>query len=467
MHTFSPDSILAARFHNAQAGLELIDIVDAALPVTRVTAEVLAQDSKGLPLTEEFVLRLVDHQMTSPRGIAGVLGLPKAMVDQTIAQLFGSDDLRWARLAAGSTEDQPNLRLTDKGRNTALTAASVAPVRTSQSVLFDQMRWKAAPYDGRTTIPRGQAVDDGMIMLPAARSGPVDDGDITAAELTALLRENGRTDREILQVRSIIQTPARRVLPVKLLVYADPQRTDIELGMVIDGERSQPHELELLGHGGAKALGITVAPPPERPLLDPDLEKKRVPLQEVTQQRTAEAAVQLGSPRPVPGPPEASQTPRDDEIRAIGVFEHPEVLGEALTSARRRLLIIAPWIKNAIITTDFLRKLEGRLTKNVTIDIAYGYEEDDTKTDPAAVRKLTNLADRYKDKFTFTRLKSTHAKILVYDDVWVTTSFNWLSFKGDPDRTYRMEEGSLVRNRQNADTQYARYLQMIKEQRRS
>ncbi|CAM5270171.1 hypothetical protein SGLAM104S_02582 [Streptomyces glaucescens] len=44
--------------------------------------------------------------------------------------------------------------------------------------------------------------------------------------------------------------------------------------------------------------------------------------------------------------------------------------------------------------------------------------------------------------------KSTLAKVLVYDDVWVTTSFNWLSFKGDLDRTYRMEEGSLVRNRQ-------------------
>jgi hypothetical protein len=29
-----------------------------------------------------------------------------------------------------------------------------------------------------------------------------------------------------------------------------------------------------------------------------------------------------------------------------------------------------------------------------------------------------------------------------------------------------MEEGSLVRNRHNADAQYTRYLQMIKEQRR-
>lgn len=100
------------------------------------------------------------------------------------------------------------------------------------------------------------------------------------------------------------------------------------------------------------------------------------------------------------------------------------------------------------------------------MDIAYGYEENDTKTDPASVRKLTNLADRYRDKLSFTRLKSTHAKVLVYDDVWVTTSFNWLSFKGDPERTYRMEEGSLVRNRQIADTQYARYLELIADQRR-
>ncbi|MEU1458505.1 hypothetical protein [Streptomyces avermitilis] len=100
------------------------------------------------------------------------------------------------------------------------------------------------------------------------------------------------------------------------------------------------------------------------------------------------------------------------------------------------------------------------------VDIAYGYEENDTKTDPAAVRKLNNLAARYPGKFTFTRLKSTHAKILVYDDVWVTTSFNWLSFKGDPDRTYRMEEGSLVRNRKTAEAQYTRYLELIDDQRR-
>ncbi|GAB2766454.1 hypothetical protein [Streptomyces bullii] len=465
MPSFSPDSLLAVRFRNARPGLELVTIVDAALPVALLTAEVLAQDSKDLPLMEEFVLRLVDQGVNSQRGISGMLGLPERMVDQTVADLFHSDSLKWAPSAQGADSGSRALRLTDRGRVTVQKAAAVAPVRVNQPLVYDQVLWKVAPYYRHTTLRRGQAEDDGLIMLPSARSGPVDDSDITAADITALLRENGTTDREVLQVKTITQAPSRRVLPVKILVYADEERSEIQLGVVVDGELSHAHELALIGHGGAKALGITVAPPPERPVLEPDLERARVPLQEVIQHRAEQAAFQLGAQSPTPAPPAAPQ-PQADEIRAIGVFEHPEILDEALTHARRRLLIISPWIKNAIITTTFLSKLETRLARGVKVDIAYGYEDNDTKTDPAAVRKLNNLAARHQDKFTFTRLKSTHAKVLVYDDVWVTTSFNWLSFKGDPDRTYRMEEGSLVRNRQITGAQYTRYLELIDEQRR-
>ncbi|MFI0263962.1 hypothetical protein ACH4OW_33670 [Streptomyces sp. NPDC017056] len=267
MPTFSPNSLLAARFRNARPVHELITIIDAALPVALLTAEVLAQDSKRLPLMNEFVLRLVDHNMTSVNRISGTLGLPKTMVDQTVASLFRTDDLMWGPPTDDETRT-PGLRLTAKGRITAREAADIVPVRVSQPLVLDQMLWKAVPYDRRITLQRGQAEEDGMIMLPAARSGRVDDGDITA-----LLRENGTTDREVLQVKSIHQTKARRVLPVKLLVYADQDRADIQLGVAVDGELSQTHELALIGHGGAQALGITVAPPPERPALDPELER--------------------------------------------------------------------------------------------------------------------------------------------------------------------------------------------------
>ncbi|MGW4891024.1 phospholipase D-like domain-containing protein [Kitasatospora sp. NPDC004240] len=464
MPDFSPDSLLAVRFSDARSGLELVAIVDAGLPVALITADVLAQDRKRLPLLDEFVLRLVNNKVTTEQAITGLLGVPERMVTQVVAQHFSDDYLTYALPRPGADPAYRNLRLTGRGEQTARELAAITPVRVEQPLVYDQLLWKARPYDRHTVIPRGQADEHDMILLPAAKSGPVESGDISAADINALLRERGNNDREVLQVRGLTQAKARRVMPAKILVYANPDRTDIELGVVVDGELSHAHELALIAAGGAKALGITVEPAPERPILEPELEQVRVPLTEVTQQRAERAAVQLSSSGPLSDVVSES-APMEPEIRAIGVFEHPDILDEALTHARTRILIISPWIKKAIITTEFLGKLETRLNRGVKVNIAYGYEENDTKSDPIAIRRLENLAARYPDKFEFSRLKSTHAKVLVFDDVWVTTSFNWLSFKGDRNRTYRMEEGSLICDKKHADAKYQRYLDLIGQQR--
>jgi len=42
-------------------------------------------------------------------------------------------------------------------------------------------------------------------------------------------------------------------------------------------------------------------------------------------------------------------------------------------------------------------------------------------------------------------LGNTHAKVLIKDSEFAAiTSFNWLSFKGDPHRTFRDEQGTLL-----------------------
>lgn len=77
---------------------------------------------------------------------------------------------------------------------------------------------------------------------------------------------------------------------------------------------------------------------------------------------------------------------------------------------------------------------------------------------------MENLARRYSEHFTFTRIRNTHAKVLIFDDTWISTSFNLLSFRGDPSRTYRMEEGTLVRDLAIADAQYERLIQRIRDE---
>src|ERR1035438_3029530 len=79
---------LQRRFGNARPGMQLIAVEDAAIPVTVVRADVLAQKKKEPPLTEEFTLRYVALGVNNPEDIAEYLGLDSAhILEATAAQL--------------------------------------------------------------------------------------------------------------------------------------------------------------------------------------------------------------------------------------------------------------------------------------------------------------------------------------------------------------------------------------------
>lgn len=463
--SFSAETLLALRFRSARPGLELVAVVEAAIPVAMLTADVLAQDRKPLPLLDEFLLRLVQADIDTEEGITGFLGLQQTMVTGAIADNLSQDNLTYAPATSARPSSRQPLRLTGRGAQAARDLASITPQDLSLPLVYDQVLCKVRPYDRNAIISRNQADEDSLLLLPASRTTPVESSDISASEINSLFRDRGDVGREVLLVKKVTQSKARRVMPVKLLVYADQRRADIQLAVVVDDELSPAHELALLNQGGAAALGIHIDPAPQRPSLEPELEKARVPLHEVIRQHETAAGERLSEAQATPSGPEiAART--HEEVRAVSVFEHPDLLDEALTRASRRILIISPWVKRAVVRTDFLSKLEGRLRRGVTVCIAHGYEDDDSDSDPDAIRKLENLAKRFPKHFTLVRVKSTHAKILIFDDVWIATSFNWLSFRGDRDRTYRMEEGTLVRSQQAADAQYQRYLDQIARDRK-
>ena len=89
-----------------------------------------------------------------------------------------------------------------------------------------------------------------------------------------------------------------------------------------------------------------------------------------------------------------------------------------------------------------MRNLEQLLRNGVKVYIGYGI--GDGKFDPAPVRKLNQLADKYSN-FAFKDFGNTHAKVLISDLKFVVVSrFNWLSFKGDPEATFREEQGIKI-----------------------
>ena len=134
-------------------------------------------------------------------------------------------------------------------------------------------------------------------------------------------------------------------------------------------------------------------------------------------------------------------------VRGLDVHEHAPLLEQALRESKQRLLIISPWIRAKVVNRSFVRQLENLLKLNVKVFIGYGLGEEDAQmndSDRRAEQDLKKLAGQY-GHFSFIRLGDTHAKILISDRRFiVTTSFNWLSFRGDPNRTFRDEQGMFV-----------------------
>jgi hypothetical protein len=431
--------------------LQLIAVEDAAIPVTIVRTDVLAQERKPLPIVEEFVLRFVDADVGSAEEVAGLLGLRSDLVLQASAIQVSENNLR---RSTGDAE----LGLTRQGLEVVRNLAATQPVLKQLPVVFDRLTWRLADHARSSLITKKDAQDRGLTLVPAARKARIGLDDITAEAFNSLLKtRDGREKRvEILRVRKVSPN-THRYLPVQLLVYGDASRRELGLAVCIEGELATGHGLALDSINAVERLGLSVAEPEPRPRMDEDLESQRVSAEEVE--------VFVSS-----NPDDATDIRQEQdleqlEVRSVSMLEHADLLAQALNDARQRLLIISPWVKSAVVTTDFLNKLERRLRMGVEVTIAYGFGRNDSKSDQPALSSLDNLASRYAAKFRFARLKNSHAKILIFDDHWVNTSFNWLSFRGDAERTYRMEEGTLVKLSNRVDQAYDRYRALVEEQR--
>ncbi|WP_146176504.1 phospholipase D-like domain-containing protein [Rhodococcus sp. OK519] len=422
-------------------------VVDAAVPVTILRVDVLAQERKPIPLLDEFILRFVHAGVLEIDEIASLLGLQREQVVATVADQISSNNL--ARESSG------RLGLTALGLEAARNLAAVQPVLTQLNVPFDRLVWDAQAYARSSLIKKRDAQEAGLELLPAKKNSRIDLNALTVERFNQLIESGDDRMRqvEVLRVRKIASQHLHLYMPAQLLIYGDPGTGEVELGLCINGDLQPAHGLELAAAEAAAKLGIAVAAPDPRPRLGPELEQQRVASDQVEIIRAAGERPRTGKAEALERPPKRIE---EIAVRSVDVHEHSQLLTKALNAAKQRLLIIAPWVKGGVVNTDFVAALERRLRAGVEVHIGHGYGPDDRGSDGSALQRLDNLAKRF-ERLRVVRLQNTHAKILIFDDVWITTSFNWLSFRGDPDRTYRMEEGTLVQIASEVDKAFVRY----------
>src|SRR5262249_27805508 len=117
--------------------------------------------------------------------------------------------------------------------------------------------------------------------------------------------------------------------------------------------------------------------------------------------------------------------------RVLRDGQHRDALWLGLRAARQRLVITSDQLGPEVLDAQFFHRLEERLQAGVSVALIYRrLTEAAVQAGSTVEEQLRALAASYPDRLRLASGGPTHAKVLVYDDVAVVSSFNFLSFDG-------------------------------------
>jgi hypothetical protein len=447
-----------AQKYASRPGYDLVSYGAVGLPFYRIAITAHVLEHKPIGPFAEYALRAVGAGITETGEIERLLGLDAAVVDVTLADLVSSDDLALQRDAIS---DGGILVLTPKGRTTLESTTAIVPEEAVIEIDYDGLLRKPVPYIERWLAPV-ELEKQGLREIPPSPTRPPDlkDIDIAAVEnLIRILGDRREAKRELLTFKALERR--RRFQPAVALVYRGQDATDVQVGFAIDGILSPDHEdafarsrskRKLIGGDGIEPAEAVIARIVGKQVLRQARPVSTEPGQVVELSGSGEELIVE------PADPDAEIAAKPAPLQMLQTYEHPSYLQLALKGAQDRLLIISPWVRRSVVSRQFVDDLETKLKDGVDVFIGWGFaglQEDDSDIDRNVLADLEQLKERYPWTLNFRRLGNTHAKILICDNRFmIVTSFNWLSFKGDPKRTFRDERGMYVEITDQIESQF-------------
>lgn len=463
---------LAQKNANTVAGYDLVKYFEAACPVYKIELKFTMQKKKPLSILQEFILRFLKENVTSTDTICAFLGINPDVVFNAIADLRANDLL---------TVDiyRENLKLTDKGRKVLEKASVIVPEELSFSVMMDGLTGDVF-IDTKRYYKGNELRDNTMIPLKTAFDRPSIE-DISYENLNNAIKQyrisNGKNsffEGDLLSINEVekVYTEYKKIY---VLVYYNYEKETMELRAFEKSVRRQEYETIILRMQNENLHQIDfdkktiVDELNERPLLNSipkeiieeaeEFENKKGDYQkqidalktqiiDFNEQIDSEAVPEkeritaTQQVRILKKQLEELQYKQESANRILNTYDHRPLLLKALKDAQKQVIIVSPWIKRSGVNNEVLLLIEKALQKKVQVVIGYGIS-DEQDSDPKILKQLENMQKKkYGNYLTLVSLNNTHEKVLICDnDFLVITSFNWLSFRGDPKFGFRQETG--------------------------
>lgn len=458
---------LAERYAYDRDGFDLVDYGEIGLPCWRMRVRCDALAPKAISAFEEVLLRGLALGINDPADLGLMLGLDDRLLDAAMATLIGES---WIESTA-----RGQYALTTRGTDVLTAAAQIVPVERVVPLDYDGLLRETTIVDDVLTPKQLAAAGIREVPPHPARKPDLPELRTQSAAIQRLLRAAAHGRDQETHLLGIKQVDRRdRVFRRGLaLVYRACTGGRVQVAIVVDDEPSPRHEEAVARAQLVERLGLDRALQRRKPSAMPaDIPEAIAQRLDLAAEAQARSRIHVAHTREDLEADEHARKRAEQElndaradlrklpVRTVPTYEHPRLLNLALRSSKKRLLLISPWIRDAIVDQTFLRRLRGRLAAGTEVYIGYGIADDPAADiDRGAREGLTGLAADYPN-LRFSHLGGgTHAKVLISDSAFlVITSFNWMSFRGDPTRTFRDERGVVIATSSEIDNEWDQWM---------
>lgn len=447
----------------SRPGFKLAHFKDAALPVYQLTVKVLTLEKKPINPIEEGCLRAIDSGLGRTKEIREFLGLEDVVLNTVLASLNSQELINYM----GASNGEATTSLTLKGKAAVDLAHMSVPEERVIKLMFDPFLKRVVFHQSGLLWKPKEVRSEGKMEVPLCGAKRPEVEDVPLEDIDAALERLRRPNEDSKELLAIRRIERREMLfvPCTMLYFRSETGSETQVAFYLDNRISVEHENAFRDLGGMEEVGAKhvladqLSEVVNQAALAPSEKSQLLHRQKLTEGLSNEAKPEDAVPTPAVNP----------TLKNIRCHEHPRLLEDALINSKERLMIISPWIRHQVVTDRFVRNLEILLRNGVKVYIGYGLGDEDGKDKaggklaitPKAERDLMDLEKRFKN-FTFAFIGNTHRKVLVSDDRYaITTSFNWLSFKGDPREKPRDEAGIYIAKHDYIDSTFRDCLDLI------
>lgn len=470
---------IAHKYANSVPGHKLVQYYEAAFPAYKVNLDITIQKKKPLGIVNEFCLKYINAGVKKKKPLVHFLGLKESIVNSHVIELYQKE------LITMDLSKQDDIRVTEKGKKALEELSLMTPDSINYIYILDALTGKIRMNEH---LDRGDFIKRiGVHIIPKYIDKPKIEN-IEIINISDTIKSQQKINyREFLEGDIVninkIENISLEYRRMYILVFAD-KKGNIDIQVYDRNQRASEYEAIIIKMINEKydileidnkVDGIDIEVNSSNIIkfsLPDEIVDEAINSQYIVediQNRIAELSIELKNNESTIDEDDEDFmsktqiiTQQKDEIqilkeelanhpKMLSTYDHRPLLFEAISKATKQLIIVSPWVRKDAADYEFRKCIESALKRNVKVIICYGIADGKDKDSEYAVKLLRDIQGKgiFGKNLNIVKLGNTHEKVLICDNKFmVTTSFNWLSFKGDPKRGFRQETGIYLENKQ-------------------